>query len=688
MEITQELLKSLISDQGLSYSQVAKMTGKNVGTISTLAKKFEIISGHMNKAVEKPLPIIDIYNKYISGISLDALHKEYSAPIARIKRQLLKNYPDIIFRTMNDAKRPPDLNDPVKLKEFADKNLTCREISRILDVKEQTVYDAYDRLNVKRYINEYKPIILKPELEDLYSVQKLTIEKISEIKNCSMSLIYGLLVEHGIKIRSTHVKRDSKINELNDRVWLYNEYIINNRSASSIADELNVYVANVVYFLKRNSIELRTKEEMLAKLDGHGHKKIIDSKFGRIECDSILETAFIENMSKDENVKSLEKNPVIYKYLGVCANIDFMINGDTLVEAKSKSESTVPGPNRSRLIKQILVAKKHNRDIKVWNGKFYDLAIEDIDKYYCLNWKLLFNTSDECFDFLIKFGFIHPECSRHKLLKGLSRYEEIIKSDKDLFNSNIEAEPLLSLIKNFSKHFYYSTHHKYNYIAQAWEPGNISVLRKAVEYLWEKDKDVNIHNLVKLINRKFKDFTTVSIFKPWIAHKIYELYLPNGGTVIDPSMGWGGRLIGCMNKNIKYIGYDLNKNVIESHNELKKFINFSLGKCECEFIQADSSTVDFKQGDLLFTSPPYDGTELYHGVDSKNTVTEPIYNNIFSKFSGIIVLNIPLRHEELCKSIGEKFGYKLINKHEMKTASFMGRDKTYEPILVFKKLSI
>jgi hypothetical protein len=58
--------------------------------------------------------------------------------------------------------------------------------------------------------------------------------------------------------------------------------------------------------------------------------------------------------------------------------------------------------------------------------------------------------------------------------------------------------------------------------------------------------------------------------------------------------------------------------------------------------------------------------------------------NIFSKFSGVIILNIPKRQEQACIQIATARSREMIERLEMKTSSFMGRSQTVEPILVFK----
>jgi hypothetical protein len=175
----------------------------------------------------------------------------------------------------------------------------------------------------------------------------------------------------------------------------------------------------------------------------------------------------------------------------------------------------------------------------------------------------------------------------------------------------------------------------------------------------------------------------VSVFRSWIAKHIYSELLPNGGIVIDPCMGWGGRLLGTLDGNYKYVGYDLNPNSIKSHHDMRKFIGARI-VTEPEFTVADASKIIWPDGDLLFTSPPYDDIEYYDGLGVQCEDVMPIYENIM-KFNGVVALNIPKRHREKCMSIAAMSGRNLIKEYKMITASFMGRrELTYEPILVFR----
>ena len=52
-----------------------------------------------------------------------------------------------------------------------------------------------------------------------------------------------------------------------------------------------------------------------------------------------------------------------------------------------------------------------------------------------------------------------------------------------------------------------------------------------------------------------------------ISKYLYEIYKPT--TILDFSMGWGGRLVAAMTiPNIKYIGFDTNTDLINPYKKI------------------------------------------------------------------------------------------------------------------------
>ena len=140
--------------------------------------------------------------------------------------------------------------------------------------------------------------------------------------------------------------------------------------------------------------------------------------------------------------------------------------------------------------------------------------------------------------------------------------------------------------------------------------------------------------------------SSVSIFKPLLSKYIYQLFNPS--CVLDPTMGWGGRMVGAMVlPDIKYIGFDTNQDLIKPYKEMVKDLKISK---RVKLIFKDSSKADLSKFnyDMVFTSPPYENIEVYEN-GSKKTTSEwaQFYTTIFQKLwdhlrnkNGVYAINI------------------------------------------------
>lgn len=679
--LNEKQLRDLIINQQKSFSQIAKIYKINVGVVSRHSKKYGITSRHISKIEEKPLPINEIYKEYIAGSSLDFLRKKYCRPVAAIKRQLLKVYPDIAFRTMNDAKRPAVLNDVGLLTDALNEHGSVTKLSKYLGVKIATVSAALKRFNVKG-----KDCVVLPfnEVSDLYINKKWSTPKLAEKYGVSVTKIINFLNANSIPVRGFGGARVSSHAELEDSEFLHKMYIDDEWSMAKMAETIGTSLGNIAHFLKKHGIPLRSREQVYDKLDGHGEKVVYKSeRHGIFRCDSLLELKFLKCK---ETASSIIK-PDRLDFNGIYYYPDFSVDGG-FYEVKSKRDSEIPGESRVRCVKQFLVAKKCGVDVTVWNGEDYSLKIEDIDKYYCQDWRLCFDDFNDCFMFLKSFGFHGFKLAIPLLYNTVADLRLSLDDVRNGLNANKQAASVMDLIKHFSQHYYHSHHDGYLPVSAAWELGNHSVLNNALKRLWDESytknsnhSRLNIKGLIARINKDYKDFSGVSIFKPWVARHIYKSLVGSSGTIVDPCMGWGGRLLGCFESMYEYKGSDLNSNVIAAHGQLFDFVKNSISKAQ--FSQSDATSDVLPDGDLLFTSPPYDTTEYYYGLKPSININE-IFNNIFGNFKGIIALNIPHRSVSDCMKIARKHNRIHSDTVLMNTASFMGREKTTEPILVFK----
>lgn len=113
-------------------------------------------------------------------------------------------------------------------------------------------------------------------------------------------------------------------------------------------------------------------------------------------------------------------------------------------------------------------------------------------------------------------------------------------------------------------------------------------------------------------------YNTYSVYNNKYFKQVLDKYKVN--SVIDYSSGWGERLLTCAAKDIKYIGIDVNPEVVKGHNNIIKDYNLT----EQKSIVGDSAIIkidNIEEFDMAFSCPPYYNLEKYtdKGADSLPT---------------------------------------------------------------------
>jgi hypothetical protein len=180
---------------------------------------------------------------------------------------------------------------------------------------------------------------------------------------------------------------------------------------------------------------------------------------------------------------------------------------------------------------------------------------------------------------------------------------------------------------------------------------------------------------------------SISQFKPVIAKYIYNKYDCN--SILDPSMGWGGRLLGAILCNKKYIGFDTNIFLKEPYKNMINDLSCN-DKVNINFM--DSAKVDYSlyKYDMVMTSPAYYKKERYDNMPIyKNyenwyeTFYKPMVLNSYKYLDdkGHFILNIPEKiYNDTIKLLGEcheKVEYIFVKRHK--------ESKYKEYIYVWKK---
>jgi tRNA G10 N-methylase Trm11 len=169
-----------------------------------------------------------------------------------------------------------------------------------------------------------------------------------------------------------------------------------------------------------------------------------------------------------------------------------------------------------------------------------------------------------------------------------------------------------------------------------------------------------------------------SFYRPHLSRQICMMTGKEHGTVFDPCMGWGGRMLGVTSLGWNYIGCDPNT---ETYNNLHKIANFvDIGKqVSLLNIGAEDYSYKGKHVDVVVTSPPYFNLEVYNNEEdqSYNEFTSyeawrdgwyvPLIENCLSiiKDDGISAWNVMnFKKNDLVGDLiatHEKHGWKLVD---------------------------
>lgn len=141
----------------------------------------------------------------------------------------------------------------------------------------------------------------------------------------------------------------------------------------------------------------------------------------------------------------------------------------------------------------------------------------------------------------------------------------------------------------------------------------------------------------------------VSNFRPTAAWAIYETYCPEHATVYDPSMGWGGRLLGAVGclKVAKYVGCDPSTKTFEGLRQMRADLKRMVPNRDLQIKMLMLGSEDFRPEpgsvDLVFTSPPYWGNsgiiENYAEEATQSHIRFPAREGWLEGFMGQTIRN-------------------------------------------------
>ena len=131
---------------------------------------------------------------------------------------------------------------------------------------------------------------------------------------------------------------------------------------------------------------------------------------------------------------------------------------------------------------------------------------------------------------------------------------------------------------------------------------------------------------------------SIVMFKSTTAKYLYKKY--NAKSVLDPTAGWGGRMLGAWALDIDYTGIDTNTNMKPAYDKMTEYLtsynefnnplfekenNTNLKMIWSSALDVDFSKIDY---DFVLTSPPYVNLEIYEHMD-KWSSDKAFYKDFF-----------------------------------------------------------
>lgn len=337
--------------------------------------------------------------------------------------------------------------------------------------------------------------------------------------------------------------------------------------------------------------------------------------------------------------------------------------------------------------------------IEINNNKLTKKYIES------LNYKEREALIDPIFNFFRSLGFPQPT-DKTKLNK---EYKRLLDKTFDLATDEIfNNSSVATYICHYFcwNEFYSSKEVKSKSVIEVFNDDDllkkIISNRLGMDWLLDDDKGPGVNEsfnfTVKQIitgARSSRKAPAISMFKPEVAKFLYEKYSNEGDLVHDYSAGFGGRLLGAVSCNRKYIATDpLTIDCLKDMVNYFDFKNVILINSGSENYKLKENSVDFS-----FSSPPYYNQEIYalnssqaynngedyfYNVYWKNTLSNIKRGLKPNKWFG---LNITNKYTKMIDMAKEEFGepieiikLKTVRSHLSKSAG----NVKFEPVFMFK----
>jgi hypothetical protein len=247
-----------------------------------------------------------------------------------------------------------------------------------------------------------------------------------------------------------------------------------------------------------------------------------------------------------------------------------------------------------------------------------------------LSVRQLRNYKDAAFNHWRSKGFPYPDLSPAELER---RYSQFAMSRRSVFGRgrSITWSPLGLGVANFFHPHMWEVECQY-FRSPMLVFRDDTLLAHCIERSIRINTDrspLNANNM-RVMLATFANTKRVSNFRPTVARALYQRYSRDGDIIVDPSAGFGGRLLGALPLDRKYIGIEPNAqsvrgmrrmlNALSAHPLTRGRGRVLHGRCEA-LLQA----LPRRSAAMVISSPPYFARERYGRGREQSWIRYPTY---------------------------------------------------------------
>lgn len=229
------------------------------------------------------------------------------------------------------------------------------------------------------------------------------------------------------------------------------------------------------------------------------------------------------------------------------------------------------------------------------------------------------------------------------------------------FKKGSQFKPGMKLCQHFMPNFWNIQGAKGNSFAKAWnDPVIMEKVRTwgltGMSNLWMSWIRRAVYMAAGLPNSSF--------YRPHFSMQIARMTGKKYGVLFDPCAGWGGRMLGTVANDWKYIACEPNK---ETYANLQEMIRFLKIENDVNLMNIPAENFSFttaEKVDVVLTSPPYFNLEIYSSATDQSYNQFSTYDNWRDNWFNPLVKN--------CLSLLKEDGISAWNVMNMKKFDLVG----------------